>query len=1606
MTKPQLRRSSDLKTGLIEDIVEATPQQKMLKSKKHLGTFIRQYFRDLSVEDLQSRSAQEMAVAAVEHLKFAASRKPGEVLIKLFNIDKGTPEHPNPRTIIQIVNDNMPFLVDSVTAAITRQDLTIHVTIHPLMRVIRDAKGSLTGVLEKNASGGEVESFIWIEADLESDPQSLQLLEQELLRVLSDVRLAVSDWHAMRNKILEAAEELDEQIPGLDGKLQRESKALLEWMAADHFTFLGYREYSLQQDKDRLLLASAKGTGLGLLRNESRGTKVVELSKEMRRHTRSRDILIITKANSRSTVHRRSYLDYIGIKCYDENGEVTGEKRFIGLFTSIAYSENPRNIPLLRLKVQRVVERARFELTGHRGKSLMNILNTYPRDELFQASIQDLSRTTIGILNLQDRQKVKFFVRRDTFRRFFSCLVYVPREKYSTAVRRKAEAILLEAFGGIVLDSRVEISEAPLARVHIIVRTPPLDRPKVSIRNIESMIQELVVTWQDRLKDEAIAQFGFEEGTALMRQRSGIFPAAYEDDTPPRIACDDLRRIDDLLEGRHHETLQLYQPVEEKGARLHFKIFRMDKPLPLSEVLPILESLGVKVISERPYKLRVGGAERFWIQDFELDYPGSIRLDRAASQFQDCVAQVIAGNVENDGFNKLVLAAGMAWRQVVVIRCYAKYLLQLRLPFSQNYMEEVLFNHASLAAKMVQQFELQFDPSLKEKDRKSRLDACSKEIGRAIGRVRSLDEDRILRAFAGAISASLRTNYFQDDKAGDPKWYLSVKIDPGKLPETPKPRPKFEIFVYSPEVEGVHLRGGSIARGGIRWSDRREDFRTEVLGLMKAQVVKNTVIVPTGAKGGFVPKRLPTSSAEERREAVIKCYQTFICGLLDLTDNIIDDKVVPPRSVVRRDSDDPYLVVAADKGTATFSDIANRISASYNFWLDDAFASGGSAGYDHKKMAITAKGAWEAVKRHFREFGVDTQKDPFTVVGIGDMSGDVFGNGMLLSRKIKLVGAFNHEYIFLDPTPDMAGSFKERQRLFKMKGSSWADYDPTMISRGGGVFSRQAKKIVMNAELRKLLNVNVASLSPPEVIRMLLKLDVDLLWNGGIGTYVKATTESHADVGDRSNDALRVNADELRCKVIGEGGNLGFTQRARIEYSLRGGRANADFIDNSGGVDSSDREVNIKILLSAAATLKGLERADRNTLLASMTDEVANLVLRNNYLQTQAISMMEAKALERLDEQARLIQDLERSGLLDRELEFLPSEETIAERRENRQGLTRPEIAIILSYAKIDLYNGLISSPSPLDKYLAPALLNYFPTPLQNRYKDLIPGHRLSREILTTLIANSIVNRMGPAFVKRSQEDTNASIAEIAQAYVVVLEVCQAPDIWKRIEALDNQIPAEAQHAMMFEVSRILRHAVYWLLERHGHKIKIEDSIQRLRAGLSAIFSRISSVLPGTGKEIYTGALEHYTSMGAPSGVAKRMAALRFTRPSLDVTSIANNCDKNPRDVASIYFDISERLDTFWLGAAIENHAANDRWHALARTSLRDALYGIVRDITAELVTAKAEISPDAVTDWMDANQVAISKAKLIFDEIKAKDSIDFATLSVAVQELRKLAGN
>ncbi|NCF74475.1 MAG: NAD-glutamate dehydrogenase, partial [Gammaproteobacteria bacterium] len=1372
-----------------------------------------------------------------------------------------------------------------------------------------------------------------------------------------------------------------------------------------HFTFLGYREYKLRKKGKRIFLESVDGTGLGVLSGDDRGSKSVELTAEMRRLTRSRDWLILTKANSRSTVHRSAFLDYVGVKVYDEKGNAVGERRFIGLLTSVAYNESPRHIPLLRHKVQKVFERAHVDQLGHRGKALSNIIENYPREELFQSSIQDLARTTIGILNLQDRKRVKFFVRRDTFRRFFSCLVFVPREKYTTAIRMRIEALLMDAFAGITVDSAVQISDSALARVHIIVRTAEGIRPHISIQDIEHRIAELVVTWSDRLRDQLTEKFGHSESDRLFKAYGQIFPASYQEDTLPIEACSDVCRIDTMLAENSKRTVDLYISKRTNAGNVFFTTYGLGEPIALSDALPVLENMGVRVFSERPYEAVLADGESFWIQDFHVVNDGdrSVDIEAVDRRFEDCFLAVLRGEAENDGLNRLVFNAGLDWRQTSLLRCYTKHILQLGLPFSQTYMEDVLIAHSNLVPLLVEQFELQFDPNIGKARRKSELKRITASVSRGVARAKNVDEDRILTAFAGSINATLRTNYFltENDK---PKSYISIKLDPSKLPEIPLPKPKFEVFVYSPEVEGVHLRAGDIARGGLRWSDRREDFRTEVLGLMKAQVVKNTVIVPTGAKGGFYPKRAPSGDRDAIMQNGIHCYKTFISALLDITDNVIDGEVITPAGIVRRDGDDPYLVVAADKGTATFSDIANGISADYGFWLDDAFASGGSAGYDHKKMGITARGAWEAVKRHFREDGINIQTEPFTVAGIGDMAGDVFGNGMLLSRKIKLVAAFNHRNIFLDPDPDMASSFRERQRLFNTPRTGWEDYDDSLISKGGGVYSRQAKTIRLSNEARKILDIQTTSLKPDELINAILKMPVDLLWNGGIGTYAKASTEGHADAGDRSNDAVRVNADELRCKVVGEGGNLGLTQLARVEFSLRGGRINTDFIDNSGGVDSSDREVNIKILLSDVAKQKNMTRAKRNVLLESMTDDVAKLVLRNNYLQTQSISMSETLSADRIDETARLISDLERTGLLDRAIEFLPDEVQIEERRNRKQGFTRPELAVVLSYAKIDLYNGLIDSNETLIDFLAIDPQRYFPPKLRRRYADLLPGHRLSRQILATLVSNDLVNRMGPAFAKRVQVDTGVNIVTVSRAYEVARIICRAGPILRKIESLDYEVPASAQVSMMFEVSRTLRHVCYWLIEQYGNELDIVKAVDRLRDHMARIYARHATYLSRAASARHEKAEKHYIAMGVPGKLASRMSLLLLTRPALDMSDLAAERKRDVLDAARLYSTFNDALGLYWLHNQAEDLDVEGRWQAKARSNLRDEFYRLRRKLAFQLLSPRSKKEPAVLAaSWLHKNAAEVNQFKHMIDEMKLRDEIDFATLTVAADELRDL---
>ena len=1467
MTRTEFRRGSDVKEHILDAIVSSRVQSQILENRQQIKRFLGEYFAHVPYEDLQGRNERAMARAALAHLEFGAKRDKGQPLIRFFNPTLEEHGYESAYSFVELVNDDMPFLVDSVFAAINRQGLTVHITVHPVIRVRRDGRGRIRKIEAPDSSAGEFESYIRFAIDKETDQQHIKLLKQEILKVLADVRIAVRDWAAMRGKMAEARGLMEFGPPGVDDELRAESQELLDWMIDEHFTFLGYREYKLIYRKDRVFLKPVEGSGLGLLSRDERGeNKTIELTREMQRLTRTKDWLILTKANSRSTVHRHAYLDYVGVKVYNKAGKAVGERRFIGLFTSSAYSESPRNIPLLRHKVQKIIARSHVEAAGHRGKALMHILDTFPRDELFESSIPDLARTTLGVLNLQDRQRVRFFLRRDTFRRFFSCIVFVPRERYTTVVRKRIEGILKEAFDGMAVDSSVQISDSPLARLHTIVRSSPGERPRISIQDIEAQIAAVVVSWSDKLRQEMLMAFGDDDGHKLFGVYGNAFPAGYQEDTEPQDACSDISSIDQMLAAGRRRAVELYRPSDAESGHLNFMTFSVGEPLALSDAMPVLEEMGLDVYTEHPYELKIQGDEPIWIQDFHLRYRSGSDIDvkEASARFEECFMHVLDGDAENDGLNRLVLSADLDWRQTALLRCYAKYLQQLGIPFSQDYMEDVLSARPKLVGLLVEQFDAMFNPALSKTRRSKLMKTLPPSIRREVSKARNVDEDRILNAFAGAFNATLRTNYYLPGDFNGHRRCISIKLDPTRLPEAPLPRPKYEIFIFSPEVEGVHLRSGDIARGGIRWSDRREDFRTEVLGLMKAQVVKNTVIVPTGAKGGFFCKRMPEGDREAIAKIGIECYKTFISGLLDITDNVIDGEVVTPEGVIRRDGEDPYLVVAADKGTATFSDIANQISQSYDFWLDDAFASGGSAGYDHKGMGITARGAWEAVRRHFREQGLNTQKDPFTVAGIGDMSGDVFGNGMLLSRKIRLVAAFNHQHIFLDPDPDTAASFKERQRLFRQARSSWTDYNDAAISKGGGVFSRQAKTIRLSKEVRDMLGTEETSLQPDKLVSAILRMNVDLLWNGGIGTYVKASTESHADVGDRSNDNVRVNAGELHCNVIGEGGNLGLTQRARIEYSLNGGRVNTDFIDNSAGVDTSDREVNIKILLSDVAERKGMSRKKRDELLASMTDDIADFVLRANYMQTQALSMSEMRSLERMDEIARVITGLEKSGLLDRDLEYLPEDSELEERKARNQGITRPELAVVLSYAKIDVYNALMASDETLEDFLKTHPMRYFPEVLRRRYLDFIPSHRLSPHILATLIANDVVNRMGPAFVKRVQLDTGADVVTIARAYTIARQIIRAGALNRTIEDLDNEIPASAQMAMMFELSRVQRHATYWLIEHYGDSLEIDKMIDRLKTGMGVVYGRTGPVMSTAARVRHANAKAGYIEMGVP----------------------------------------------------------------------------------------------------------------------------------------------
>ncbi len=1581
------------------------------------------FYRHVAAEDITERSGVDLCGAALSQYKLATYRPQGTANVRVFT--PTVSEHgwsANGHSVVEVVTDDMPFLVDSVTMQLTEQARDVHMVVHPQLLVRRDMAGELQQVFtEEERSGSDAEqehdlfreSWMHLEIDRESSPERLAEIEQALGKVLLDVREAVEDWQKMRAQALEVVADLEKNPPPLPEHEVEEGRALLNWLADDHFTFLGYREYHLDVDGEDDVLRALPGTGYGILRaDQDMSTSFGKLPPLVRAKAREKTLLVLAKANSKATVHRPVYLDYIGVKTFDESGEVVGERRFLGLFSSAAYTESLTRIPVIREKAQQVLDRAGFAPLSHTGKALMDVLETYPRDELFQTPIDELVPIAEAVLHTRERRQLRLFVRRDTYGRYLSCLVYLPRDRYTTTVRERIAHILKTQLGGESLEYTARVSESMLARLHFVVRPPKGELiSEFDQEDVERRLAEAARSWRDDLSTAVHAQYGEEHGARLARQYTNAFPEAYKEDYAPRTGAVDLGMLEDIS-GEEGIALSFYQPMDAGPHEARLKVFRIGGPLSLSEVLPILASMDVEVVDERPYAL--DGLEReSYIYDFGLRY-GALPPSAGRELFQDTVRAVWDGFNETDGFNALVLAAGLTWRQASVLRAYAKYMRQGGTPFAQDYIEDALKQNVDITRYLVALFEARFDPGRNgdiapdSESRVAKLSDLEDRIGRALDNVASLDHDRILRSYLTAIRATQRTNYYQLAADDRPKSYISFKLRPDEIPDLPEPRPKFEIFVYSPRVEGVHLRFGAVARGGLRWSDRRDDFRTEVLGLVKAQMVKNAVIVPVGAKGGFFCKQLPDPGNREAWMAEgVACYKTFISGLLDLTDNLAGDATVPPQRVVRHDADDAYLVVAADKGTATFSDIANGVAKDYGFWLGDAFASGGSVGYDHKAMGITARGAWESVRRHFREMGVDCQNEDFTCVGIGDMSGDVFGNGMLLSEHTRLVAAFDHRDIFLDPSPDTAAAYAERRRLFDLPRSSWKDYDTSLISQGGGIYPRTKKSIPVSSQVRAALGLedDVTAMTPQQLMRAILLAEVDLLWNGGIGTYVKAEAETDADVGDKANDPIRVNGADLRCRCVGEGGNLGLTQKGRIEYARSGGRINTDFIDNSAGVDTSDHEVNIKILLDQVVANGDLTGKQRNDLLASMTEEVGSLVLRDNYEQNLALASAAAQAAPLLHVHEDWIRRLERAGLLDRGLESLPSRKAVAERVEKREGLSVPELSVLLAYTKIVLADALLESDLPDDPFLRNDLFGYFPTKMRQTYRDRMRTHPLRREIIVTQAVNDLVNGAGITFFHRLSDETGASAEELVRANFVAREVFGFRALNDEINSYDNKLDALMQTRMRLEMRTLVERASRWFVNNRRSPLDSEATVDFFGVVAQRVMTALPELLTGRELDGFETRRDALVAKGVPEDLAVRVAVLPPAYAALTIVETATRDELDPLEVARVHFALGERLGLSALVPRILSLPRDDRWQTMARAALRDDLHTVHAQLTAKVLaeTSAEQPAPVRVADWEEQDEVVVSRAVGTLNEICSDEHADLARLSVGLRVVRTM---
>ena len=1568
-------------------------------------TFVAQLYGRAVPEDVVHYAAADLAQLAERAWDFLRERKPGVPKIRCETVRLTGADGQRSVAVVEIVNDDMPFLVDSVMGELADRKLTVRLVAHPVFGVRRDGD-KLVALGAPDAADSTRESFIHIHLD-PFDAAVCADIVHALGNVLAEVRLAVDDWRPMLERVNGIVADLKTNPPPLPVDEIAEAIQFLQWLLADNFTFLGVRDYTfdgrgLEPDHDGALGIMR----LRELRVLKRGEELLEITPEIMAFLKEPRPLIIAKANIHARVHRRVYLDYIGVKRFDAAGNLAGEFRIVGLFTSTAYTRSAHGIPYLRRKLAAIERRAGFERSGHSGKALANVLEHYPRDELFQVDEATLYRFVMTILQLDERPRVRVLARLDRFDRFVSALVYVPRERYDSHIRAQIGDYLAQVFHGRVSAFYPFFPEGPMVRVHFIIgrsgaATPPVDQAK-----LERDVAAIVRTWNDELAEVLMARNAPGKAQELFERYRDAFSVGFHAVYSPETSAADIHVIEAINEQRPL-GVDLHHLADSDSRSVGLKVLSFARPLPLSERVPVLENMGFQVVNERTYRIAPAGRQHMlWLHDMRLGRKdgGVIDLDDAKARLEAAFLMVMRGAAENDGYNALTLAGALGWRDVALIRALSRFLRQVRVPFSQDYMWATLVKHAGVAGSIVELFHARFDPCAEATaGRADKQAALAARIEEALQSVESLDEDRILRHYVNAVQSAIRTNFFQTDAQGQAKPIISVKFESGKLTGIPLPHPLYEIFVYSPRVEGVHLRFGKVARGGIRWSDRPQDFRTEVLGLVKAQQVKNACIVPVGAKGGFVPKQMPKGAPREVVQAEgVASYKLFISSLLDITDNIgPDGTIIPPDGVVRHEGDDPYLVVAADKGTATFSDIANEIAIAHDFWLGDAFASGGSAGYDHKTMGITARGAWESVKRHFREMDVNIHETPFSVVGVGDMSGDVFGNGMLRENTIKLVAAFDHRDIFIDPDPDSAASFAERERLFKLPRSSWEDYNKALISKGGGIFPRSSKAIALSAEAQALLGLG-PSVTPQELMKAILKAEVDLLFFGGIGTYVRSSHETDADAGDRANDTIRVTGGELRCKVIGEGANLGMTQRGRIEAAQNGVRLNTDAIDNSAGVNTSDVEVNIKIALSGPVRAGALTLQARNVLLAEMTDEVGRLVLRNNYQQTLALSLAQRRGLEDLGFQQRLMQILEQHGQLDRAVEFLPDEMALAERRKRGEALTRPELAVLLAYAKLSLYSELLDCSVPDDPYLGLELNRYFPKEMAERFPEALQAHRLRREIIATQLTNSMINRGGATLIVRIADQTGAAASAIAAAFAAVRNSYGMVELNAEIDALDNKVAGEVQLGLYAAVQDLLLDRLVWFLRNVDLTRGLETIVAHYREGIAQVQAALEAALPKPAAATCEARVAALMNAAVPDALAGRIGSLSVLKAAPDIVLVADRSNKPVGEVTATYFATEAFFQLDRVANAVPNIVVADYFDRLALDRALDSIGDAERRLTAAMV-GNGHAGAGAVEEWVRPRKAEVERIRSAIHEI-AGSGLTLSKLSVAASLLGDLA--